>query len=116
MKKNSVSISCLEDKGDKVSFVDSKVLVWPKGSCINFARVIGICEGRSYRLLKQPTQALVHNDINPCELWHRRYAHLHYRALSALNEMASSVPKLQMEHEDVGLYAWEKCQEVFSKL
>lgn len=68
LKKNLVSISCLEDKGDRVAFVDSKVLVWPKGFSIDSARVIRVREGRLYRLLKQPTQALVHNDINPCEL------------------------------------------------
>lgn len=28
LKKNLPSISCLEDKGDRVAFVDGKVLVW----------------------------------------------------------------------------------------
>ena len=45
LKKNLVSISCLEDKGDKITFVDGKVLVWPKGSSIDDARVIGIRDG-----------------------------------------------------------------------
>lgn len=81
LKKKSISISCLGDKGDRVSFIDGKVLLWTKGSSIDFAIVIRVREGRLYRLLKQPIQALVHNDINLCELWHRRYAHLHYRDL-----------------------------------
>jgi len=68
LKNNLVSISCLEDKGDRVAFVDRKVLVWPKGFSIDYARVIGIHEGRLYKFLKQPAQAFVHNDINPCEL------------------------------------------------
>jgi len=55
LKKNLVSISWLEDKGDRVYFVDGKFLVWPKGSSINFARVIRVREGRLYRLLKQAT-------------------------------------------------------------
>lgn len=87
LKKNLVSISCLEDKGDIVAFVDGKVLVWSKGSSIDVARVIGIHDGRLYKLVSQPTQALVHEEINPSELWHRRYGHLHYRALLELGQI-----------------------------
>lgn len=43
----------------------------------------------------QPAQALVHDEINPCELW------IHYRALPALNQSVSSVPELQIEQEGV---------------
>jgi len=46
LKKNLVSISCLEDKGDKITFVDGKVLVWPNGSSINDEIFIGISDGR----------------------------------------------------------------------
>lgn len=94
MKTNFVSISCLEDKGDKVAFIDGKVHVWPKGSSIVSARVIGVHEGWLYKILKQPTQVLVHNNINPCELWYGRYAHLHYRDFSTLNQMVSGVLEL----------------------
>lgn len=51
-----VSISCLEDKGDRVAFVDGKVLVWPNDFSRDSARVIGVREGGLYRLLKQPDQ------------------------------------------------------------
>ena len=51
--------------------------------------------------MKQPAQTLTHNDINPCKLSHRRYAHLHYRALSSLKQMVSGVPDLQVEQEKV---------------
>ena len=55
LKKNLVSISCLEEKGDRVDFLDGKVLVWSKDSKIENARVIGTCEGRLYKLLGQNT-------------------------------------------------------------
>lgn len=84
----------MEDKGQRVAFVDGTVLVWPKGSSIDSTAVIGVHEGRLYRLLKHLAQALVHNDINPCELWHRRHAHLHYRALPTLKQMGLGVPDL----------------------
>ena len=75
---------CLEDKGNRITFIDEKVLVWPKGSSIDDARVIGIHDGRLYKLLGQNTQSLVHDEFNPSELWHRRYAHLHYQAFPSL--------------------------------
>jgi hypothetical protein len=40
LEKNHVSISCLEDKGNIISFVDGKVLSWHKDSNIENARVI----------------------------------------------------------------------------
>ena len=68
LKKKLLYISCLEDRGDRVSFVNSKVMVCSKGSSIDDAKVIRICEGKLYRILDQLTQALVHDEINPCEL------------------------------------------------
>lgn len=43
--KNLLSISILECKGDRVDFIDGKVVVWGKSSNIENARVIGIHEG-----------------------------------------------------------------------
>jgi predicted aspartyl protease len=110
LKKNLVSISCLEEKGDRVAFVDGKVLVWSKDSKIENTRVIGTREGRLYKLLGQNTQALVHDEINPSELWHRRYAHLHYQALPSLKQMVVGIPKLQSVHEGVckRMCTWEE--------
>lgn len=42
LKKNLLSISCLEDKGDRISFIDGKVFVWGKDYSIEKERVIGI--------------------------------------------------------------------------
>ena len=61
--------------------MDGKVLVCSKRSSIDDVRVIRIREGRLYRLVGQLAQALVQDEINPCELWHRRYGHVHYKAL-----------------------------------
>jgi hypothetical protein len=76
LKNNLVSISCLEDKGDRIAFVDGKVLIWSKYSKIEDDRVIGIRERRLYKLLGQDAQALVHDALNPSELWNKRYSHL----------------------------------------
>jgi len=42
LHKNLLSISCLEDKGDRVAFIDGKVAVWSKNSSIEQAKVIFI--------------------------------------------------------------------------
>ena len=42
LKKNLLSISTLEDKGFRVTFVDGQVLLLPKKSNIDNATVIGV--------------------------------------------------------------------------
>ena len=95
LKKKLLSISFLEDKGDKIAFFDGKVLVWGKGSSINEARVIGIREGTLYRLFTLLSQALVHLDVSPSERWNIRYGHLHYKIFSSLSQMINGIPELK---------------------
>ena len=101
LEKNLVSISCLEDKGNKIAFVDGKVLSWHNNSSIEDARVIGSREGNLYRLLEQNEEALVHDKVNPNELWHRRYAHINYQALPFLRKMVEGIPELKSTHEGI---------------
>ena len=72
LKKTFLSIFALYAKGIRVAFVDGQVLTWPKGKTIDDATVIGEQEGGLYKLKGQPEQALVHDTIEPSELWHRR--------------------------------------------
>jgi transposase InsO family protein len=101
MKRNRVSVSSLEDKGYKVTFSKGKVLAWHKNSHINSSRVIGVQENNLYRLTVRPVQALLHDTINLSELWHRRLAHIHYRALPTLGKMVTSLPKTHVQHDGV---------------
>ena len=79
LEKNLVSISCLEDKGNRIAFVDGEVLSWSRDSNIENARVIGIREGILYTLLESNDEALIHDEFNPNELWHKRYDHINYK-------------------------------------
>jgi hypothetical protein len=66
--------------------------------------VIGVRDGKLFRLLFQPLHALaVSSDNNRqlCELWHRRMAHLHHGALGGLREVVTGVPQFSTEHQDV---------------
>ena len=98
LKKNLLSISGLEKKGFRVAFVDGQVLIWPRGKTINDVVVIGVEEGGMYKLKGSPEQALLHSTIDPCELWHRRFAHLHYRALPSVSKAVLGIPELQAKH------------------
>ena len=55
--------------------------MWPRGKTIDDVVVIGEQGGGLYKLKGHPEQALVHDTAEPSELWHRRLAHVHYRAL-----------------------------------
>ena len=76
----------------RVAFVDGQVLMWPKGKYFDDAVVIGEQEGGQYKLKGHPEQALVHATIEPNELWHRRIAHVHYRALPLVSKADEGLP------------------------
>ena len=92
LKKNLLSISALDAKCMRVSFVDGQVLMWPKGKTIDDAVVIGEKEGGLYKLKGQSEEALVHDSVEPNELWHRRLAHVHYRALPLASKVVEGLP------------------------
>jgi hypothetical protein len=101
LEKNLVSISCLEYKGNRIAFVDGKVLSCFRDSNIENVRVIGTREGRLYRLLERNDEALVHDEVKPNQLWHRRYAHINYQALPFLKKMVEGILELQSTHEGI---------------
>ena len=51
----------------------------PKGKEIDDAIVIGIEEGGLYKLKGHSILDIGISAINPCELWHRRLAHVNYK-------------------------------------
>jgi hypothetical protein len=89
MKKNLISVSTIDDRGFEVSFQGYEVVIYPKGSSITLARVIGTCDGKLYRLIFQPLHALASNSNNNQlrEIWHRRMAYLHHGAMRVLREI-----------------------------
>ena len=92
LKKNLLSISALDVKGIRVAFVDGQVLMWPRGNTIDNAIVIGEQEGGLYKFKGHPEQALVHDTVEPNELWHRRLENVHYRALPLASKAIEGLP------------------------
>jgi hypothetical protein len=97
LKKNLISVSTLQDRGLEVTFRGTEVLIHPKGSSLASGQVIGVRDGKLFRLLFQSLHALaVSSDINrqTCELWHRKMAYLHHGALGGLREVVTGVPQI----------------------
>ena len=44
---------------------------------------------------------MVHESVEPNELWHIRLAHVHYRALPLARKYVEGIPKIQAKHEGV---------------
>ena len=99
LKKNLLSISALDAKGMRVAFIDGQVIMWPKGKTIDEAVVIGEQEGGLYKLKGHPEQALIDDSVEPNELWHRRLAHVHYRALPIASKAVEGLPEIQAKHD-----------------
>jgi hypothetical protein len=91
LKKNLLSISALDKKGFRVAFIDGQVLMWPKGKTLDDAVVIGF-EGGLYKLKGHSDSTMVHDIVNPSELWHRRFSHLHFKALLIVSKMVIGLP------------------------
>ena len=101
LKKNLLSISALDAKEMRVAFIDGQVIMWPKGKTIHDAVVIGEQEGGLYKLRGHLEQALVHDTVEPNELWYRNLAHVHYKALPIASKAVEGLPEFQEKHHGV---------------
>ena len=85
LEKNLLSISSLDKKGYRVSFIDGKVLMWAKGETLNV-------ENGLYKLKGHPETAMTHAIKNSCKLWHRILAHINYKALPYICKVVTGLP------------------------
>ena len=76
-----------------------KFLCGQNGKTFDNAIVIEEQEGGLYKLKGEPDQALVHDTVEPNELWHRRLAHVHYIALPLASKDVEGLPEIQAKHE-----------------
>ena len=59
IKSKLISISALEDNGHRVTFMDGKVLAWPKKSTIKKAQTIGMRQGYLCKFCTETIQAFI---------------------------------------------------------
>ena len=72
-----------------------------KEKIINDATLIGEQEGGLYKLKGQPERALVHESMEPSELWHKRIAHVHYKPLLLASKAVNGLPEIYTKHEGI---------------
>jgi transposase InsO family protein len=75
--------------------------MWAKGETINEAIIIGKEENGLYKLKGHLEVAMTHAIENPCELWHRRLAHINYKSLPYICKAITGLPELKVDHEGV---------------
>jgi hypothetical protein len=91
----------LENKGYSIVFTKGKTLMWLSNGDVSSSMTIITRESGLYKITGQVVQALAHEMINPCELWHKRLRHLNYNALPGLQKMVTSMPLFSFEHDSV---------------
>jgi hypothetical protein len=101
LKNNLLSISFLDKKGYRVAFIDGEVLMWARGETLNEAIVIGNEEDGLYKMKGHPEITMTHTTENSCELWHRRLAHINYKALPYICKDVTSLPELKVNQEGI---------------
>jgi hypothetical protein len=75
--------------------------LWPSNEDINTVITIGTRESGLYKISGQVVQALAHETVNSCKLWHNRLGHLNYNALPGLQKMVTGMPVFSFEHDSV---------------
>eukprot|EP00253_Pinus_taeda_P001640 PITA_01640 len=84
-KKYLVSILAMEDKGYKAAFINGKVRVWKNN--FKYAFTLGFWVDTLYQFGGSPLGAMSCDTSLQSELWHKRFAHLHYKALPNVRQM-----------------------------
>ena len=76
-----------------------------KSSCgqkevtIDDAVVIGEQEGGLYKLKGHLEQALVHDTVDPNDIWHKRLAHVHNRALPLTSKYVEGLLEIEAKND-----------------
>ena len=73
--------------------------MWSKGKTLEDVVVIGEEEGGLYKLKGHPYTTLVHETTSSSEPWHRRLAHINYKALPYVRKVVKGLPYLKIDNE-----------------
>jgi transposase InsO family protein len=71
--------------------------MWAKRETINEAIVIGSEENGLYKLKGHLETTMTHAIENSCKLWHRRLAHINYKALPYICKAVRGLPELKVD-------------------
>ena len=89
LKKKLVSISAMEDKGFKVTFINGKVRLWQRNPRDAFT--LGFRVEGFYQVGGILLGAMICDTSLQSELWHQRFSHLHFKALPNVRKMVTGM-------------------------
>jgi len=89
----------MEDNGFKVAFIDGKVCVWKRK--FKDAFTLGFRVDTLYQVRGSLLGAMSCYTFLQSEVWHRRFAHLHYKALHDMRQMVTGMLEFKVEHKGV---------------
>eukprot|EP00253_Pinus_taeda_P010402 PITA_10402 len=95
LKKNLMSISTMENKGYMVIFSNGKVRVWKNN--VRDAFTLGFRVDSLYQVDGSLLGVMSCDTSLQRELWHRRFSHLHYKALPDVRQMVTGMPEFRVE-------------------
>jgi hypothetical protein len=77
--------------------------MYPKGGNITSVKVIGVRQGKLYRLVFESAGAMscMTSSRDMCEIWHWRMGHIHHGSLRILREITIGIPYLSVENHDL---------------
>jgi hypothetical protein len=78
-----------------------KSLCGLKEKTIEETIVIGTKEGGLYKLKGHSDASLTQSTESLCELWHKRLAHINYKALPYVSKAVTGLPYFKVDHEGV---------------
>jgi hypothetical protein len=54
-----------------------------------------------YKLKGHLDATLTHSTESPCELWHRRLAHINYKSSPYVNKVVTGLLEFKVDHEGI---------------
>jgi len=89
----------MEDKGYKVTFSNGKVRIW-KNNVKNIF-TLGFSVDSLYQVDGSPLGVMSYDTYLQSELWHQRFAPLHYKAIRSVRQMVTGMPEFRVKKEGV---------------
>jgi hypothetical protein len=72
-----------------------------KGETLNESIIIGSEENGLYKLKGHSETTMSHAIENACEIWHRRLAHINYKAIPYICKVVTGLPELKGDHKGI---------------
>ena len=94
-----MSILAMEDRGYKVTFSNGKVCIWKNN--VKDAFTLGFSVDSLYQVDGSLLGVMSCDTTIQSKLWHRRFSHLHYKALPDVRQMVTGMPEFQVDKEGV---------------